>query len=159
MYRTLGSTKGFKQIRLLDCFCGTGAQSKARNFGLKQTKNTTATVPVMPVHDPVFDDDNDKDYKDPDLAHDLLVIEPKFAGGRLEIQAVPRFDLHKMKPFKVMFSDSKDYPCYVRGGFKTTFLFVDYKLTFGARLKTAPHLAESSLSLAYTNWTTTAEST
>ena len=52
------------------------AQSKARNFGLKQTKNTTAAAPVMPVHDPIFDDDNDEDY---DLAHDLPVIEPKFS--------------------------------------------------------------------------------
>ena len=127
IYRTLGSIKGFKQTRLSNCFCDTCAQSKARDFGLKQTKNATATVPVMPVHDPVFDDDNDEDCEDPDLAHGLPVIESKFVGRRLEIQAVPRFDLYKVKPFEVMFADNKDYPCYVRGGFKTTFLFVDYK--------------------------------
>ena len=81
----------------------------------------------MPVHDPVIDDDNNEDYENPDLAHGLSVIEPKFAGRRLGIQAVPRFDLYKVKPFEVMVADNKDYPCYVRGGFKKTFLFVDYK--------------------------------
>ena len=81
----------------------------------------------MPIHDPVFDDDNNEDYEDPNLAHGLLVIEPKFAGRRLGIQAVPRFVLYKVKPFEVMFADNKDYPCYLRGGLKTTILFVDYK--------------------------------
>ena len=127
IYRTLGATKGFKQIRLPDCFCDTCAQSKARNFGLKQTKNTTAAAPVMPVHDPVFDDDNAEDYEDPEMSHDLPVVVPKFAGRRLGVQAVPRFDLYKLKPFEVMFVDNKDYPCYVRGGYVTTLLFVDYK--------------------------------
>ena len=49
------------------------------------------------------------------------------AGRRLGVQAVPRFDMCKLRPFEVMFADNKDYPCYVRGGYKTTFLFVDYK--------------------------------
>ena len=80
IYRTLGSTKDFKQTRLPDCFCDSCAQSKACNFGLKQTKNTTAAVPVIPVHDLVLDDDNVEDYEDLDLAHGLPVIEPKFVG-------------------------------------------------------------------------------
>ena len=81
----------------------------------------------MSVHDPVFNDDNNEDYEDPDLAHVLPVIEPTFVGRRLGIQAGLRFDLYKMKPFEVMFADNKDYPGYVCGGFKTIFLFVDYK--------------------------------
>ena len=46
IFRTLGATKGYTQIRLPDHHCSTCAQAKARNFGLSQQRNL-----CMPVHD------------------------------------------------------------------------------------------------------------
>ena len=127
IFRTLGATKGFKQVHLKDFFCETCAQCKARDFGLRQKKPSAAPACVMPVNDPVFDDDDNDDHEDPDMSQELPAIVPKFAGRRLGIQAVPRFDLCKLRPFEVMFVDNKDYPCVVRGGYTTTLLFVCHK--------------------------------
>jgi hypothetical protein len=40
---------------------------------------------------------------------------------------VPRFDIAKLRPFEAVFVDNKDFPCPVRGGAKTSLIFIDYK--------------------------------
>ena len=36
-------------------------------------------------------------------------------------------DINKLRPFEAMMVDNKDYPCEVRGSYKTAFVFVDVK--------------------------------
>ena len=36
-------------------------------------------------------------------------------------------DINKLRPFEAMMVDNKDYPCEVRGAYKTAFVFVDVK--------------------------------
>ena len=38
-----------------------------------------------------------------------------------------RFDLEELKPWEVIMADNKNFPCEVRGGFKTSFAVIDVK--------------------------------
>ena len=127
LYRTLLSTVGFKAVRFPEFHCRWCALTKARDFGLKQTSRTK-TASVMPVH-PIYnedeDPDNGSDADDPN-ADELDYVAP-VAGRMYGVQNVPRFDLDVLRPFEAMFADNKDFPCTVRGGAKSAFIFIDYK--------------------------------
>jgi hypothetical protein len=141
IYRTLGVTKGYKQVRLKPCHCNTCAATKARDFGLrKQGRSSDVPAdnpndnPVMAANtdtkyepDPVFDDNTDEDDGSEPESEGPSQYRADVAGRELGIQAVPRFDLKKLKLWEVCFIDNKDFPCAVRGGAKTALLFIDVK--------------------------------
>lgn len=75
----------------------------------------------------VHDDVNHDDGLDEEVQYTEVEYAAPTAGRQLGIQSVPRFDLEAIRPFELMFVDNKDYPCEVRGGAMTAFIFVDYK--------------------------------
>ena len=129
IYQTLGVTEGYKQTRFKDFHCESCARAKARDFGLKQGVQHS----INPVNlneelqDDVFGDNTDSDNGSDDESnqsgsHYLAPV----AGRMMGVQNVPRFDIYKLRPFEVMFCDNKDFPCSVRGGAITAFIFIDY---------------------------------
>ena len=149
LYRTLGSTVGYKQVRLKLPPCKWCAAAKARQFGLKQ-KPVAVNCVICDVDspmeiweaqaqillniddspsldpDPVFDDGTSSDDgTDTDGEADDFTAE--VAGRELGVQNVPRFQLDTLRPWELMFVDNKDYPVVVRGGYKTALIFIDYK--------------------------------
>jgi len=131
IYQTLGVTKGYHQCRLVSAHCDTCAQARARSFGLsrkrhKQSVPESAVLNVATAAVSVRDQPADPgDEADADLVEEFEFVAP-VAGRDLGIQAVPRFDLHTLRPFELMFVDNKDYPCPVRGGAVTALIFIDY---------------------------------
>ena len=125
IFQTLGVTKGYKQTRITTGHCDACAKAKSRSFGLSQKKQQILVN--IPMNDPVFDDNNDLDPFDSETEDEEFEYVAPVAGRELGEQAVPRFDLDKLRPFEAMFVDNKDYPCPVRGGAKGVFLFIDYK--------------------------------
>ena len=130
LYRTLGVTRGYKQVRLKPELCNTCAVAKARNFGLRKSgrcSDAPAVSSVMLVdgdQDPVFDDDTSDDDGSDAEGKEGVQYTAAVAGRELGSQSVPRFDLHKLRVFEVMFVDNKDYPCQIRGGAKQALLFI-----------------------------------
>ena len=59
IYRTLGVTKGYKQVRIHTWHCDACAKAKARCFGLSQQRHKVMLN--CDAGDPVFDDDNELD--------------------------------------------------------------------------------------------------
>ena len=129
IFRTLQVTHGYKAVRLPQYHCSTCAMAKARSFGLKQkvVPQPVAMANEMDPVDPVFDDDTSSDNgSDDEQLPDEGYVAP-VAGRSVGIQAVPRFQLYKIKFCEVMFVDDKDFPCAVRGGAVTALVFIDYK--------------------------------
>ena len=158
LFQTLGRTKGYVQVRLSPTHCNTCAVARARGFGLKQ-RTLNAANPCSFVHHldqqdlqlflahaphlvlagsldphPVFSDESVlmDDSDDPPFVE--FDYEAPIAGRQLGVQPVPRYELHKLRPFEVMFVDNKDFPCAVRGGHSTCLLFVCYKTRMKAKV-------------------------
>jgi hypothetical protein len=131
LYRTLGVTNGYKQVRIVLGYCSTCAQAKARNFGLRQN---AVIAPVSAAADPVFDDDNNLDGGSDDDRYVEDEYEAAVVGRELGVQSVPRFNLVELRVWELMFVDNKDYPVPVRGGYKSTLVFIDYKSRAKAKI-------------------------
>jgi len=79
--------------------------------------------------DPIYGDSDGSDAEDVEQLTEEIEYVVETAGRELGEQPVSRFDLAKLRPFEVMFSDNKlrtIYPCKVRGGKQTTFVLIDY---------------------------------
>ena len=158
LFQTLGHTKGYVQVRLSPTHCNTCAIARARGFGLKQRTLNAAINQCGLVHHldqqdlqlflthaphlvlagldphPVFSDESAAvdDSDDPPFVE--FDYQAPIAGRQLGVQPVPRYELHKLRPFEVMFVDNKDFPCDVRGGHSTCLLFVCYKTRMKAKV-------------------------
>jgi len=148
VYATLQNTKGYKATRLPGFFCEACARANARQQGLSHkvhnqnnpelTRDEAQFVGIccyscrelaMPVNMDRMYEEEAEWPEEPDEAEmpvELQYVAPT-AGRDVGIQAVPRFQLYSLKPFEVMFCDNKDYPCEVRGSWKTTFVLICYK--------------------------------
>jgi hypothetical protein len=115
VYRTLGVTNGYKQVRLTPYKCSTCAAAKARSFGLKRV-GCRSDVPIDTVlmaqpgdsdpSDPVFDDSTSSDNGSDDEAPEDSEYTADVAGRDLGDQPVPRFDLPHLKVFELTFVES-----------------------------------------------------
>ena len=142
-------------MRLSSKHCNTCAVARARGFGLKQQTLNNKVNFLQPLDPqdlqlvsahapspvltgtldphPVFSDDSTVEEAD-ETAFTEFDYNAPIAGRQLGLQPVPRFQLHKLRPFEVMFADNKDFPCAVRGGHSLCFLLVCYKTRMKAKV-------------------------
>ena len=128
VYQSILRTHGYVAQRLPKFHCSHCALANARKKGLSHKYNM-ASQPVFALLD--ADDygdteslsSGDSDSDDGLDVDDVPTVEAKPVVFKREpLQHRPRFDLAVLRPFEVMMVDNKDFPCYVRNGFKTAFI-------------------------------------
>ena len=105
--------------------------SAERIFRTLEATNGYKAVRLKPCHCQWCASDENATDEEGDL--DRVEYTAEVAGRQLGVQSVPRFDLHNLRLWEVMFVDNKEYPCRVRGGARQALIFICCK----SRLKMA----------------------
>ena len=140
---TLKHTNGYKEEENIpEVYCDSCAIANARRKGLSHKRHFANLIQLVDPSPIVYKNmcyngvaqEDYEDYETDDHSDDgeeLPLVEYEFkapvAGRSLGFQSVPRFDVSALRPFEVVFVDNKDYPCAVRGGNKTAFVFICHK--------------------------------
>lgn len=129
-YRSLLNTFGYKAIRTFKFHCKSCALANARRRGLshKPVLVCTPLSVVASLEEADYADeetltDGDSDGGLADVEFDDTAVVAKHDVK----QKSKRFDLENLRPWEVMMADNKEYPCAVRGDYKTAFALIDVK--------------------------------